>query len=116
MAVIISVHQEICWQKLGKGKYTGIFNDGHQILSVRKSAGSNGGDLLVDLMIVTKSASQQICWQNGGNMMADLVTVTKSASQEICWLKWGRGNSAGRFSGSHQICPSGNMLAEIGEG
>ena len=102
MAVIISVHQEICWQKLGKGKYTGIFNDGHQILSVRKSAGSNGGNLLVDLMIVTKSASQQICWQNGGNMMADLVTVTKSACQNIIWQKWEE--CAGRFSDCHQIC------------
>ena len=31
MAVIKSVHQEICWQKLGKGKYTGIFSDCNQI-------------------------------------------------------------------------------------
>ena len=35
----------------------------------------------------------------GRNVLADLVTVTKSASQEICWQKWGRGKSAGRFSG-----------------
>ena len=34
-------------------------------------------------------------------MLADLVIVTKSASQEIWWQKWGRGKSAGRFSGCH---------------
>ena len=34
-------------------------------------------------------------------MLADLVIVTKSASQEIWWQKWGRGKSAGRFSGCY---------------
>ena len=54
--------------------------------------------------------------RNGRNVLADLVIVTKSASQEICWQKWGRGTSAGTFGASHQICLSGNMLAEIEEG
>ena len=31
-------------------------------------------------------------------ILADLVIVTKSASQESCWQKWGRGTSAGRYS------------------
>ena len=58
--------------------------------------------MLADLVIVAKSAQQEICWQNGGNMMADLVTVTKSACQNIIWQKWVE--CAGRFSDCHQIC------------
>ena len=70
--------------------------------------------MLADLVIVTKSARQEICWQNGGNMLAGLVTVTKSASQNIIWQKWEE--CAGRFSDCHQICQSGKLLAEIGKG
>ena len=72
------------------------FTDCHLIcqsvnLPVRRSADRNGGNMLANLVTVTKSASQEICWQKWGvgNLPADLVTVTKSASQEICWQMWG---------------------------
>ena len=47
-------------------------------------------------------------------MLTDLVTSTKFASQEIFRQKWGRGKSAGSISDWHQICHSGNLLAEMG--
>ena len=44
-------------------------------------------------------------------MLADLVIITKSASQENCWQKWEE--SAGRFGDCHQICQSAILLEEI---
>ena len=76
--------------------------------------GINGRYLLVDSVIVTKSASQENCWLKWGNLLEDLMTVTKYATLKICWQKWGRGKSPSRFSNFQYICQSGNELAEIG--
>ena len=75
------------------------FNDCHQICQL--------ANLLADLGIVTKSASQQICWQKWGVFLpADFQTVTKSARRN-------GGESAGRFSDCHQVWKSANLPAEI---
>ena len=54
--------------------------------------------------MITKSASQEICWQKweGVNLLEYLVAVIKSVCQEICWQTLGKGKSAGRFSYCHQ--------------
>ena len=68
-------------------------------------------------MTFTTSANQEINWQKLGsefNLLADVVTVTKSDSQQICWQILAKGKSAGRFSNCHYICQSGSLLKEIG--
>ena len=79
------------------------FSDCHKICQWKL-----GGNLLADLVTVTKSASR-----NGGvNLPVHLVTITKSASQQIWqiyaisasqYISQG-GISASRFSDCHKIC------------
>ena len=51
---------------------------------------------------------------NGRYLLVDSVIVTKSASQENCWLKWG--NLLADLVTGHQICQSANMLTDMVEG
>ena len=71
---------------------------------------------------VSTGRFSEICCQSGSggqewwsNLLADLVTVTKSARQEnLLGRIGGVGNLLGRFSDCHEICKSGNLLADIG--
>ena len=60
-----------------------VFHECQQICQSGNLLAEMGVMLLADLVTVSKSASQYICWQNwqGVNLPADLVTVTKSANQ-----------------------------------
>ena len=63
---------------------------------------------LLDLVIVTKSAIQEIWWQKweGVNLLEDLVAVTqisKEICQEICWQKLCKSKYTGIFSDCHHI-------------
>ena len=91
MAVIKSVCLEICWQKLGKGKYTGRFSDSHQICQ--------SGNLLEEMGEESTgrlSDCHHIC--QSGNLLTES----------------GWGESTGRLSDCHQICQSGKLLADFG--
>ena len=72
-------------------------------------------NLLADLVTVTKLPVGKSSDRNWGwvNLFTNLVIVTKSVSWEIFWQKWKK--CAGRFSDCHQICQSGNLLAEKGK-
>ena len=69
-------------------------------------------------MTVTESVVRKSAGRNGEglNLLEDLVAVIKSVCLEICWQKLGKGKYTGRFSDSHQICQSGNLLEEMGKG
>ena len=69
-------------------------------------------------MTLTTSASKEIyCrnWLGGLNLLVDLVTLTKSASQQYQQAEMVE-ESAGRFSDCHYICQLGNLQQEIGWG
>ena len=88
-------------------------------LPVKKSTVEMGGGVN-QLVVLVLSPNLPVRIYAGrflesANLLTDLVTVTKSASQKICWKKWRRGKSVGRSSVSHQICKSGNLLEEMGE-
>ena len=90
MPLIKSVCQEICWQKLRKGKYTGIFSACHKICL--------SGNLLGEMGEVSAgrfSDCHHIC--QSGNVQAEMVE-----------------QSAGRFSDCHHICQLGKLLVEFG--
>ena len=77
------------------GKPASRFSDCQQICQ--------SANLLADKVTVSKSASQQICWQKWGvNLAADLVIVSKSASQQIYWQKCPP-ISASKFADSQEI-------------
>ena len=61
---------------------------------------------MVDLVTVTKSASQEICWQKLGkavNLLEDLVSVIKSVqSGNTAGRNWGKGKYTGIFSDCHK--------------
>ena len=92
-ASIFSNCQQICQSvhllaEMAGGKSASRLSDCQQIWQSVHLLAEMGG---VNLSVSTYAG------KNGGNLMADLVTVTKSASQYICWQKW-EGKSAGKFS------------------
>ena len=52
--------------------------------------------------------------QEGVNLLEDIVAVIKTVCQEICCPKLQKGKYTGIFRDGHQICQSGNLLAEMG--
>ena len=72
--------------------------------------------MLADLVTVINLPVKKSAGRNGGgvNLLVVLVTVTKSTSQDICWQIIRKGKSADRFIDCHQICQLGNLHAEMG--
>ena len=86
VAIFKSVCQEICLQKLGKGRYTSIFSDGHQICQSGNLLEEMGESAcrFSDCHQICQSANSVARIGEGVNLLEDLVAVIKSASHQIC--------------------------------